>query len=342
MDFYNDTGNTQLRIIEQIRPMPDFVKQAAIIDRDSIPSRLFALPEKRAYTIADPASTYLSFGYWMLNNNKLSPSESDRSKTAIVKAAAFFDIGEDIKDFAKRYKIAESHFQKRAEEKNYGLPQEKSFPLHTPVHVRRAIDFFPGHYEKYTMPERVKIASHIMRRADDFNIPVRQTVIIKYANNTAGCDPVLMADNIASRSLFVNDMDHKKLFLKLARAAMHSANNVPTLMKLATVLEGLDGHFDLNGIGLQDPFSTVFNVDGKRAFDLDQSRAINIAGNNYPVTALKDIPPEVFADALGEDFVKASSDEAGNIDTGRMADIIETLPLPDKKTLDLYLRQYIA
>jgi len=344
MDFYSDTGNTLLASINKLKELPDFVKQAAIVDKDSIPDKFFALPEKRAFPISDPATTYISFGYWLFNQNKMSDMEKNAAKVGLVKAAEFFGISKYILDLAKSYQKNKNHVQCEKIANDYGLPEKKAYPLHTEDHVNMAIDSFPIHHRNYDIAERQQIAKKIMEKASNFNIPVRTQVIVKYATASPMSRTDLAAVNIAGRAMFTDNLQAQHLYHKLGRALIGNLNGQEGLYKVARVLESLDDHFGLNGgqNGFPDAFSTMFNMNEKMAVEAVETVPINIAGDAFTLRDLIALPADFYEEALGEDFAQAIIDDSGKVSPGKLASILPTLPMPEKNILVRYLRQHFA
>jgi hypothetical protein len=334
-----------LKTLADIRPIPDFVKEASIIDKESIPSKFFALPEKRAYSFADPASTYVSFGYWLMNKNGLSGSENQRVKTNLVKAAEFFGITDEILDLARNYQGAKRKFMEKHAEENYGLPKEKAYPLHTPAHVTSAIEHFPEHHTNWEIPERMAIARKIIKKANEFGMPIQAEIIVSYGTAEPVCRSDRAAANIAARALHIEDLSGQRLFNKLAHSMVGNMVEQEVLFKLAGVLETLDSHFGLNGHygkRLQNPIETVFNVTGKEAAEILQHRPINLAGEEYDLSELARVSLDTWEEMLGKDFVDSITGEAGTVDPNKLVDILPTLPLPEKNIINRYLKQYFS
>ena len=252
-----------------------------------------------------------------------------------------------ISAYGYQLTMEKNNVQEKKAADNYGLPETKEFPLHTPSHVYQALEVFPIAHRKYEIPERIKIAQKIMRKAAGFRMPVKTEIIIKYASlPDETCRSDQAAANIAARSLFVQDLNGQALFNKLAHGLMGNINGNGTLIKMAGILEQLD---DLFGVSSKyarghifDPISTIFNMSEKQAMEVLAARPITIGGEMYDVNDLMNIPIDLWVEALGEDFGAAIADEDGSVDGNKLADILPTLPLPEQNILDRYLKQYYA
>lgn len=334
MDFYTDTAHTLLASINALRPMPEFVKKAHVIDKGSIPDRLFALPEKRAFSVADPSSVYLSFGYWLFNQNKLEKSASDRVKEKLLKMAAFYEILPDIFNLAKAYTTAKEKIYEKRAESLYGIPEKKAFPLFNRCHINLAQECFPKVERDYNIYERVKIAQAIKNRAEEESIPVTQ-IIIKYASlPKKDCNESLAMVNLAARALETNRIQNQRFFNKLAHMIPGNlAGNTENMVKLAELIEELD---EGNGVKHSlSPIDTIWNC-AKKA----QDNFIKIGPKEYNVTSLSNLPQTFWQESLGDDFV--SQVMSGNgINPQKLIEVLSTLPLPEQNILSMMLDQNV-
>ena len=334
MDFYNN--DTLIYILDKIRPIPEFVKQANIADPNTIPANLYALPEKRAFPIYDPASCYLSFGCWMLNKNKLSNKENKRVKETLVKAAAFHRIHDEILSLASDVIDFINKTHEKQASRSYALAKTKEYPLHSPEQVMMAIEEFPHHADNYSIPERQQIATMIVKQAEAFGLPVMQRVIIKYASPRQFCRTDQAACEIMGRGLMTQDPIGKALFQKLGSAIIGNMTSPDIMYKLAGVLEKLDQQYNTG----MDYYNTIFNITGKQALDVKTEEVINVNGDLYKLHDLAKVPPDKWEEIFGEDFVNAITGPAGKVEPDRLKEIINTLPLPEKNILNRYLKQW--
>lgn len=337
MDFYTDSGQTVLTLIDKIRPMPEFVKSASIFEPQTIPDNCWAWPEKRAFSIADPASTYLSFGYWLMDQQNVPAKVKDN----IVKSAAFFGIGDEVMDLAKRYADAKRRLDSAKVDSGYALPGK--YPLHTMEHVAQAVEYFPRHYKELPIPERMIVARKIVKEAKSNGVPIMSTVIMKYAK----AKPLSRTDragaNIAIRMQKTADLKEKKLYNKLGQTLAGNVKDSGMLFKVAGLLERMDKMTGLDrfyGTQIKDAFDTVFNMNIKEAQEL--LNILNINGKNFLLEDLANIPADVYEEAMGEDFLDNVKSQDGLLDINKLKDVINALPAPDKNTLVQYLEQYIA
>jgi hypothetical protein len=111
-----------------------------------------------------------------------------------------------------------------------------------------------------------------------------------------------------------------------------------SLDKMAEILDDFDNSADLTqhyGTKLRMPADFLFDVSLKQAEDAVEGA---VALNNYVfnIEKLAALQPEVFAGVLGDGVVRdMSTDE--QLDQQKVADVLSTLPRPDKAALEEHL-----
>ena len=112
--------------------------------------------------------------------------------------------------------------------------------------------------------------------------------------------------------------------------------------KLAKVVDGLDSYFGIDSRMVVDPFATIFNMTEKQALDLASTNFLNLNGEQYPMSSIEHLPASFYDEVFGDEFSNMVVDDAGKVDTGKLAELVATLPLPEKKVLARYLDQALA
>lgn len=320
------------------------MKNAQVIDPDSIPFEKFAYPDERSFSCADPASTYLSFAYYCMNKDQVPA----RVRDSIIKHAAFYDILDEIKDFTNRFITTKKHFDKKAEEGNYGLPASKSYPLFTKDQVSLAQTHFNENYQRYGVADRINIANTIQKRANDNGMKIWAKQVTVYANNANNiCRSDQAAALIASRGYDLakqanlseeDSFKTRKAFVKIARSVFGNSINADYRYQVIPLLERIEklasAHHSF------DYFSAIHNTPIKAAQAMIEY--VNLDGDHYSLDDLASIPPDVYAEAMGDDFVGEISNTEGNIDKNLVFDIVPTLPMDDKQILKQFIDQHLA
>jgi hypothetical protein len=340
MDIQNDKLLTKLAEINTVKPVPDFVKEAAVIDNDSIPDRMYASPERRMYSIADPASTYLSSAYFSHYGNNLPAEENRIIAKNLVKAAEFYGIGDTVHDFIKK-SAAHKEKRKLAEiGSHYALPAKRAYPIATRDQLVRAIDHFDKHASDLPVPERRCVAQFIVKRANEFGYPMIERHIVSMANNDA-CHFDKAAYLVANRATELEDPRDQAVFVKLARSIMEFAPSDPShLEKVASVVEKLDNATGLSrqyGRTVAHPMQAIFNIMQKCASDANGPDMLVLDGASYPMPKVAKLPISFWGEALGDGFAKEVTASDGNGDLAKIKTIVDTLPRNDKQVLRRYL-----
>jgi hypothetical protein len=331
-------------MINKIKPLPRFVKNTKVISRDSIPFEKFACPDERSFSCADPASTYLSFAYYCMNKDRVP----ETVRNGILKHAAFYEIIDEIKDFTNKFVTVKKHFDKKAEEGKYGLPETKAYPLFTKDQTQLAQDHFDANYRKYDIGDRIKIASTIQRRLHDHGMHVRSQQVAIYTEKANSlCRPDQAAAVIAARGYELakqanltdsESLKTRRAFAKIGQSLFGNAVNVDYRYRVVPILERIEKL--ANAHNSFDYFSAIHNLPIKAAQAMIEF--VNLDGDHYNLDDLVSIPPDVYAEAMGDEFVDEISDPEGSIDKNLVFEVVPTLPMDDKQILKQFVDQHLA
>lgn len=359
--------NAKLALINEIKPLPSFVKGCGFneIDMDTVPLEKFASIEDRSYPCYNPASVYLSFAERCIDNmtkegysgssrtidhkgNKIERDQfDDQIMSDIVKSAAFFDILPECKSFASALQKYANDKMSEENKTNYALFEKRAYPIFNGDQCRKAQDHFDQFAHKYPVSERVKIAQFIEKKASVHGVPIRSNKVKLYSK---GVDDVSSTErtgrDICSIALTVNNlppiMDQfvKNAYMSIGKNLKGNVSSVDTLYRVVETLEELNKLAGLrSGVDIEDPFNTVFNLSGKMAQELVDSVIIN--EERYPMSELLNVPIEIYEEALGTDFVDDISSIEGAVDRNRLRDKLEGLTVEEQMILSEFLNEYI-
>jgi len=340
MDIYSDKDSTTLNTIATIKDLPPFVKTAKLLDKSKLDDKFFAYQEKRAFPTYDPASTYTSFAYYCMSNDKLPK----RVKENLVKSAMFFDILDDVRDFAKKYVSVSEGLTKKANEDSYALPEKMAYPISNDEQLNLASERFSENYAEYNLNDRVKIAEFIVKKSAEYNKQIQFPMIIKYAHlRDMTCDPLVAAVKIGELGIALpnSEMFAKKAFLQLGSSFVSARPTRKTIALMHGVLDKVAG-MTKYAASLTDPTDILYNMSVKQASSVLER--LNISGNDYDARQITALPKEVFASALGDDVVKELSVEGteGQLDQQKIMEIIPTLPRDEQEILKQFIEQELA
>ena len=340
MDILNDTTNMQLCEIAQLYTMPEYVSRSEPLEKeaaDKLPIELFADQAGRHFPVNNKANTWLSAAFFNENQEKLAADLRESVKEMIVKAASIYNIDQDVADVLSAEKKAEITAPRTV----YCYTDDDGnnhYPVAGPNGVSRACDYFESHSRDYDAGTRVKIAKGIAKVAMDMGVEPSRTVLIEGGFGIV--DRAALAREVLERMKMTKDAE--------AAAALGNINNLLELMdtgeladeteKIASIMESID---ELNGMDhlnqYWSPLTAICPMTYKEAQALVDN-ALDLNGLTFDVTKLASaLDPQIFMDVLGEEFIPELTDEAGNLDATKMAEVLPTLPLPDKKLLADYI-----
>ena len=188
----------------------------------------------------------------------------------------------------------------------------------------------------------VKTAAALGAMPDD--VP---PVIYKYAGLTS-CDAGVLWEWLEARAVACGENEEARAVYEKMASAVET--NFPRsgviedrgeLVKIAVALEEADrkaGLTHLYASRILDPMATVFNMD-----KLAMPTQITLGNKTFNTDQLLSVPPEVYADVLGEEFVEGAKDPTtGELEPELFMSILQTLPADEHGPLVSTLAPYIA
>jgi hypothetical protein len=175
----------------------------------------------------------------------------------------------------------------------------------------------------------VKVADVVRREAGQ-GMPRRDTLMAELLERAHLAKDAEVAQAVAN----VNEM--------IATAGMDELGEV--LDKVAEVVDALDHAEGLNlgyGKRLLAPADFIYDMDSKEAEAVTED-SVELVQHVFSLQKLAELPPGVFADVLGADFVSRIKTADGKIDLTKLADELYSLPRPDKSALEEHLRATFA
>ena len=339
MDVLHDTSWRQWLKIASTYKVPKYVLDHSPMEKDAadaMDDALFADFGKKMFPIDTPASTWLSAAYFNENRNSVDEIVRAQVESNIKMAAGIWNIDKDIKDvleFKKAEYIAENDPQ------NYGYIDKKGnryFPMFDEEGVKRAADNFDRFRGQLPADIRRTVASAIVKKAHAGNIAV-QTSVFREAGIGIP-NKIDLMDNLLDRAYITKNAECATVIANLVKVVSASRPDelMENLDKLAHVLTELDRATGLDaqyGKTVLAPADFIYGMMPKQAAAFVKD-ALTLDQHTFSIRKLAEVDPSIFRTALGEDIFKAISDKAGKLDTVKMADILPTLPRPDKMVLE--------
>lgn len=339
MDILRDTTNMQLCAVGSRYDIPDYVGASTPLEKEaagSLPPELFADQATRQFPINDKANTWLSAAFFNENFEKISSDQRDCVKDLIIKAAGIYNIDQDVADVFAVEKVAAG-----PEERTVFCYTDDDggnhYPVSGPRGIEKACEYFDRHHRDYDAPTRNKIAKGIAKVAQDLGVEPSRTVLIEGGFGIV--DRAALASEVLERMKMTKDAEASIALGNVNRLleSMDVGDLMEETEKVASIMESID---ELNGMDHSDywtPLTAICPMTVKEAQALVDN-SLELDGLTFDVTKLaSSLDPQIFTDVLGEEFSTEITDDAGALDAEKMAEILPTLPLPDKRLLAKYI-----
>lgn len=355
IDAPADSNQRLLHKISKLLPMPQFVKEAALITEQELtdlPPQVFADPVNRKFPCHTKAATWLAQTYFLENKAAYTPDQQQRIQTKITKAAEWWGIGGQVKQAAAGWTKQQVATEGDLPDSAYALVVEydgrrlRRWPINNPANIKAAATTLYNNRTKFPYDWRHKAAQRILAEAKTYNSPIFEPEIHEYLTKAAGygtAAPKTAAEAIAYRMLMVPDKDVKvkTAAAKLAKAVagMKGLPEPGEMVKLARIIDRLDreqGFYHYYGeAGLPMPEEIFFTLTEKKAAAIKESHVSLQTGTIIPLEALASLDLNKVADVMGADFAKAvMADTSIDVDIEKFAKIAATLPRNDAQLLE--------
>jgi hypothetical protein len=360
MDVLHDKGHrlwVQLGT-KHAEAIPDYVLEYQLPEEkeaQDMPDRLFADSHRRLFPIDSPAATWLSAAYFSkraaANELPYNAGEAEYVKGLLLKAADLYDIENDavkISHDIVKLDIPDTP-QPEQDDSNYGWVMKaasgeilaRKYPMFDERGVEKAAAYFDEYRARYPLNVRRHISHNILRKAAEYGVDT---------DNLPGSVMREAGFGLPQRDVVMSEMLRRAKLTKDAEASLALANinlmiseldNTEfghSLDKLAEVLDDFDRGAELTqhyGTRLRMPADFLYDVPLKQAEDA-VAGAILLDQYAFSAEKLAALDPTVFTDVLGDSVVRdMSTDE--KLDQQKVADVLPTLPRPDKVALEEHL-----
>lgn len=339
MDVLHDTSWRQWLKIASTYKVPKYVLEHSPMEKtaaDAMDDALFADFGKKMFPIDTAANTWLSAAYFNENRNSVDDIVRAQVESNIKMAASIWNIDKDVKDVLE-FKTAE--YLPESDLQNYGYVDKKGnryFPMFDAEGVKRAADNFDRFRGSLPADVRKKIACAIVKKAHAGNISIQGSLFREAGIGLP--NKIDLMDNMLDRAYLTKNAECATVIAGLVKvvAASQPDELMDNLDKLAHVLSELD---KMNGMDLEygrkllAPADFVYGMMQKEAAAFIKD-ALTLDQHTFSIHKLAEVDPSVFKTALGDDLFKAISDKAGKLDTAKMAEVLPTLPRPDRIVLE--------
>jgi len=331
-DQYSDPGFTKLA---EIHGHDQFSKafEAAFV-RPPPNEYSYAWKEAQAFPVHTPEDAVFSLLYAVKQAEKVPGEVFSTIKEAVT--AYGLDPVMLVQEAAAPPRVKEASVDE------YLLPERKRLRIKEASDVPLAVHALEQYGHQLDVVERTTAATRLVEKAAAFQLPGSSLPndVYKYAGMTE-CNPELLVEWIGARAQACFDPEKRAMFDQISVTVQsHPKQRDRTeLIKIAQLIAHADKEADLEhhyGVRLLDPVLSVFNTE-KIAMS-----GIDMGGQFVDLHKLMAIPPEMYADVLGDDFVAQVSDETGQLSPEMLEAVLPTLPADMKQQLMAAIAPYLA
>ena len=341
MDQYNDPCGTQLEKIAAAYRLPVDLSDKTFHNRalDKVASHKFALPEARLFPVHTPEDTLLSAAFFLTKEASFGKEKDEEIHDVIKAASIAHGVVQDYQRLAKE--VYSCDLMKTASASDeYALDctiyDERilAYPINSPDELQKSAEVFINECDRLSAKLKKEAAYNLTKKAEYYGVDLKSAKIDAYAG-LRGVDLEKAAEFMLFRAKRSPNESLKTVMVKAAQAMITLPEGQLDFDKIASFID----HYDdvvgtkhlVNKGTIPDGYSTIFNKDL-----IEKTAGIKLAGKEFSEEDFKNLPIEKFAEALGEDFVKAAS-SGGSFDYSTAMDIASTLPLPEAKMLSEYI-----
>ena len=350
MDLPTDHSRHQLMVIDSRYTIPSWVKSAEILDdaekAAALQSSQFADPMLRQLPITSPADTWVSAAYFNENRHTYDEHQAAYIEGNLRKAAAVFQVEDEVAQVFATSMPKQANAED--DDANYcqltksaaGETISRGFPVFNGEDLKNACEYMVTWRDRFKFAEAHEIAKNIVRRSNEMFgdvSPVSDRIL-----KLAGAGVVELHQIVEELDHLANQcpdskvaMDVKELILGMVDDPTY-ADSTETQVKLAQAVEDLQTLLGFNYDNHQFPEEIVWGMSIKEAQALADD-AITLGKLTYSLTKLSELDPGAFA-VLGDDFVLDITSTDGGVNREKLADILPTIPLPDKRILETHLQ----
>ncbi len=343
MDIVHDHSKRQLLRIADCHPIPEWAGSGELVaDKaaaDALPDTHFADDHRRLFPIKTAADVWVSAAYFNEARGEYAPAEAAFIDGRIKQAAAVHGVADDVERVLAAKPpapVEDADTWCLVRKDASGNVAERGFPIADAEGVKLACEYLELHRDSFPYGMAREIAENICKRASV--VGGEPTDLVWKLAGVAVPDIQAMAEELSNRIKQANDPNAGLLYgqLLLAVADAPVEESAKVLDKVAEAIEGLDR---LSGVvyrkGHLRPEDIVFGLPLKLAQAVVED-VVQLDRYSFSLSKLASLDAEMFA-PLGDDFIGAVKKEDGCVDRAKLAQILPTLPAPDKRLLEEHL-----
>jgi hypothetical protein len=327
-DVFNDPNHQQLARIFQELETPEFVKEAAVADEESmrgVSTDLYADPSKRLWPLNNKSNTWLSREYFKSASKDYSHKEASLIKAKIEKAARFWGLDEPRQ-------VAKAPTVSHAVEIRHGDDVVSKLDISSPVQFKEACDHLKANCSNMTYDMRRSMARGLCGAPAEYKQGMDDQTV-EFLEKTAGFGMGTypdIAEAIYKRIVCIGHTspEMREVLVKTAHELSTAQLTPEMLHKTAGMLDLVDRTLELHrqyGRGMTTPEEDLFKYTQKMASTM-KTRMVELA-NGSTVDLDLILSKKASVDGFFQKYV--GEVPYGKDDTSGMVDIIRSLPRPD-------------
>ena len=336
LDQLSDASNLQLYRLLQGIDVPDFVKDAAIDDEESVASlekSAYADQVNIAFPINTPARVYVSNAFFQSKKasmeERFGTAHTNSVEARIKEAAELFSVSREIEAYNDAYEKRASRdleVQHVCVVQDEQLGETPLFPFKTAEEFSKSAQVFADNMRQYPFEWRGQIAQAFLSKAAEVGVDELPDLICKYAGLFFPTHTTDISTEVARRANKMSSKTAKDRLSALANAVsgFESFDSLEDVMKIAQIvyhIEQADGAYDRPKTAelLPDPVDVYFVLPPTKVAEI--LNVVDMAGEKYNLDSLKKVSADKYKEAFGVDIDPTNEEQ--------LRDVLPTMPLSD-------------
>lgn len=358
IDQILDKNGTHLLRLSKLYPLPSFVKDAEALngaDPASIALSTFGDRTKRMFPCHTKASTYLSYLYFLDNENEMHTKQARIIRGNLDRMAGFWNLtspnGAVTQLKEAHAKNNEEAFQKLSNEDfaiavDYDGHIVRKLPMPNAVSVEKAAEVLYRDRSKYPYSWRKQAARKIIKKAEELQVELEADTE-EYLQKAAGFGTTsaqTLSDSLHERAHVLRGYPRFRSasdrLSKYAEEIRTMKTNTELLDKTAEFIDmidrqtGLYKKYSYREDNLPTPEEVVYTMTEKKASSVLNKFVQLTTGHMFDREDLEKAGVDVFTAALGDDIEDLMFDpESKKLDIEKAAEMLPTLPRDDAEFL---------
>lgn len=344
----------ELTRIGQQYAVPAYVQQAPLdetlpTDVSQFPGTVFGDPASRSFACHSKAACYLALVDFAEQRDAFAASYARRVEAQLQKHAAAWGILPDadavrntaaaLRDVTLSH-LPNDHFALVRQLDNGEL--ERRYPLRNHAEIKTAAAWLVKYAYELPYSDRHLIAQRVIERAEDVNVSLSSDHYerLEVHAGRGMPDREKLARSLYSRARYIPDAAIRDELHKTAglmwNAPPEQILDPVAAIKMAENLDSIDRLYNLvpkYGREIPTPEESIYTCSFKTAAATLADAVQLVSGDVYTRDDLGQLNLPQLRDTFGQDIADQCTSDGLFVDTEKLAEMAETFPLPDARTL---------